>query len=583
MSAQEPAEKKPLVKMFLKLIITILLLVSSAYSQPDSLWGRTYGFDEFGAEHIGEVIQPEEGGFLLAGYYRRHEHRYDIYVVRTDEMGDTLWTRFYGGDDRDNGEDIIQIENGDFILACYTESYGLESGNGYIMQIDSDGEIVWDRTYQEALYLLKIISITDNRYALVGIANGSWDAIFMIIDEDGDVIFSETYGGDGGEFGRGVLQTEDGGYLLLIASNSFGNGGYDPYLVKLDAEYEIEWTNTYGGENDDGCFSIIPTLDGGYALAGYTESFSERGDDDYWFIKIDENGEEQWSQVYGEGLDDKCYNIVQLANGDFILAGSSDRVAPYHQCGLIRIDNNGGLIWEAYYWQRCYRCNSLILTDDGGYMLGGGTYIDDNFFLLKLGTDMLAWIQPPDSSFMENTVLAYPITYFLDYLITDVYRDSVLTFSFIDGEHISGEFTEDSLIITPVEDWFGLDSLLLTVAEADSETNCDTTWLWLTVTENTSTPIPDELQIPTAFFLSDASPNPFNSTTSIAYNLPAPEWITVKILDLSGREIATLVNGMSEVGNHHVHWNGLNTPSGVYVCRMEAGSFTKSIKLAIVR
>jgi len=563
--------------MVLHLIIPLFLLATAAYSQPDSLWGRTYGFDEFGAEHIGRVIQTEDGGFMLAGYYRRHEpSRNDIYVVRTDDIGDTLWTRFYGGDGRDECYDVIETESGDYIIAGKIDSYG------QMLRIDSQGEIIWNQVIEDASYLLEIITITDGRYALVGTGGNAWDGIFLVINEDGEEIFSDSYGGDGAESCRAIVQTDDEGYLLGMASNSFGNGGFDAYLVKLDAEYEMEWTNTYGGDNDDGCFDIIQTLDGGYALAGYTESFSERGDEDYWVIKIDENGEEQWSQVYGEGLDDKCYNIVQLENGDFILAGNTYLVAPY-QCGIMRVNRTGDLIWEANYWELCRTCNSLILTDDGGYMLGGSISYGSDFFLLKLSTDMVAWVPLPDSSFMENTVLSCPTTYFLDYLIPDVYRDSVLTFSVIDGEHISGDFTEDSLFITPLEDWFGLDSLLLTVAEADSETNCDTTWLRLTVTENTLAPYPDESEIPLKYALTPCYPNPFNASTTIAYQLPEACDVSLKIFDVQGREIETLIDRQVTAGFHRLVWDGNALPTGLYICRMEAEDYSRSIKLVLVR
>ena len=364
--------------MVLHLIIPLLLLATAAYSQPDSLWGRTYGFDEYGAEHIGEVIQSEDGGYLIAGYYRRHEpSRNDIYVVRTDDIGDTLWTRFYGGDERDECYDVIETENGDFLLTGYTD------GDGHIIKIDSEGEIIWTQTYRDASQIFRIIPIIDDRFAFTGRASEGMDAIFTVIDTEGETLFTDSYGGNGAESGYDLIQTDDGGILLLTASSSYGNGSCDIYLLKLNSEFEVEWTEIYGGENDDLGLSIIATLDSCYVIAGVTESFSERGDEDFWVIKIDENGEEQWSQVYGEGLDDTCFNIVQLANGDFILSGNSYRVAPY-QCGIMRVNRTGDLIWEANYWELCRTCNSLILTDDGGYTLGGSISYGSDFFLLNL-------------------------------------------------------------------------------------------------------------------------------------------------------------------------------------------------------
>ena len=168
-------------------------------------------------------------------------------------------------------------------------------------------------------------------------------------------------------------------------------------------------------------------------------------------------------------------------------------------------------------------------------------------------------------------------------MIPDVYRDSVLTFSVVDGEHISGEFTEDSLFITPLEDWFGLDSLLLTVAEADSEENCDTTWLRLTITENTLAPYPDDLEIPHKYALIPCYPNPFNASTTMSYQLPEACDVSIKIFDIQGRRIETLIDGQVAAGFHRLVWNGSALSTGLYICRMEAADYHRSIKLVLTK
>jgi hypothetical protein len=567
---------------FMFICALILLLQAFALeAQPAIQWFHQY--DKLHVDRCFEVIQIPDGGYALAGYHNFLEPpREDFYLVRTDENGDTLWTRYYGGNNPDECYDIIQTENGDFLLAGTTESYG-QDGSGLIIRTDNEGNVIWTQVNHDAELFDDINHVSEDRFALIGVTHTGWDAYFSIIDEDGEELFSERYGGNGAEFGRDVVQTTDDGFLLAISSTSFGDGSWDYYLVKLDAEYEVEWTQVFGGEGLDACKSICKTLDGCYVIAGYSNSFN--GNYDYYLVKIDENGEEIWSRTIGTRYPEVCRKVIQLENGDLVLAGNGDRDEAMGRCYVVRTDDQGEVIWEGVYWSQC-ECNSLIQTFDGGYAIAGKR--NNDYFMIKLTTDIIAWLSLPDSSFMENTPLAYPTAYFLDYLIPDVYRDSALTFSVIDSGHISGEFTGDSLFITPQEDWYGLDSLILTVAEADSEANCDSTWLRLTVTENTSTPSLDESQIPAEFFLSDASPNPFNSTADIRFGLPSNSLVTLVIYDLTGQKIRELTNEPLQAGYHTSIWDGRNetgipVSSGLYFYRINAGTFTQVKKMSMIK
>lgn len=565
--------------MILILITIFMLNAGLVYAQPFEQWHNLYR----GAlrDVSREVIQTPDGGYALAGTADFGEPpREDFYLVRTDENGDTLWTKYYGGNDPDKCYDLIQVENGDFMLVGTTDSYG-QDGSGLIIRTDDEGDVVWERAYYDTEIFDTIIPITDDRYALIGVTHHGWDAHFVIINEDGEEQFSERYGGNGAEFGRGLVQTVDNGFLLSINSTSYGNGSYDCYLVRLNSDFEIEWTGIYGGEENDGSHCMIKTLDGGYALAGYSHSFTEEGDEDYYIVKIDENGEEQWSGTYGYIRDDICWKIIQLENGDFILAGEWDSEDESDQVGLIRLNSEGELIWDEYYWRRC-KTYSMIQTLDGGYALAG-QQSDRDFFLLKLSTDMIVWLPLPDSSFVEDSSLIYDIEYFYDYFIPSAYQDSMLVFSVADGEHIQGEFEDEQLIITAEEDWFGLDSLMLTIAEADSEENCDSTWLRLTVHEDNYVIDPSASDLPYMFTLFNAYPNPFNSSTTIKYNLPFSTNVSLGVYDPSGRKINTMIEGYRQAGIHNATFTAAGLSSGLYFVRLEAGGFCSIKKLILMR
>jgi hypothetical protein len=136
-----------------------------------------------------------------------------------------------------------------------------------------------------------------------------------------DSLWSRTYGGDHHDGCNSLVQTANGGFALAGSTSSFGTGG-DFWLVRTDANGDSLWSRTYGGQDYDYCNSLLQTADGGFALAGVTESFGA-GDHDFWMVRTDENGDSLWSRTY-EGQDwDECQSLIQTADGGFALAGET--------------------------------------------------------------------------------------------------------------------------------------------------------------------------------------------------------------------------------------------------------------------
>jgi hypothetical protein len=186
--------------------------------------------------------------------------------------------------------------------------------------------------------------------------------------------FEQTYGGTKSQQAFCVIQTNDGGYALAGYTQSYGVGTANFWLVKTDASGNEQWTRTYGGSKDDEARCVIQTSDGGYALAGYTTSFGAGGAD-FYVVKTDARGNEQWAKTYGGPKDDVAYSVVQTSDAGYALAGYTQSygvgVANYW---LVRTDADGNELWNKTYGglgdDRCY---SVIKTDDGGFALAGKT------------------------------------------------------------------------------------------------------------------------------------------------------------------------------------------------------------------
>jgi hypothetical protein len=189
--------------------------------------------------------------------------------------------------------------------------------------------------------------------------------------------WEKAYGGTGDEEGKCIVNASDGGYLLGGYTTSFGAGNKDFWIVKVSASGDSEWNKTYGGTSDDVCTSIIPDVDGGYLLGGYTFSFGA-GTKDIWLIKTDSTGNALWNKTYGwyeyEDLG-APESVAKTNDGGYVMAGTTrSHAVGGEDALLIKINSTGFIEWNKTYAGPNYdRFYTVLQTNDGGYMCGGWT------------------------------------------------------------------------------------------------------------------------------------------------------------------------------------------------------------------
>ena len=267
----------------------------------------------------------------------------------------------------------------------------------------------WSKTFggadEEAAQSL--VRTDDGGYALAGLTAsfgaGSYDAWLVKTDASGNMQWSKTYGGTDTDVGGKVIQTDDGGYAIASLTYSFGAGDRDSWLVKTDASGNMQWNNTYGGTENDVAFSVVQTGDGGYALAGYTQSFGA-GYTDFWLVKTDASGNMQWSKTYGGTDGEVGGKVIQTDDGGYVLAGNTGAGGDL-DFWLVKTDAAGNMQWNNTYGGTDNESNpALLQTSDGGYALAGSTTSygagSADFWLVKTDVESgLAWV---DSS--ANTI-----------------------------------------------------------------------------------------------------------------------------------------------------------------------------------
>jgi hypothetical protein len=255
-------------------------------------FAKTYGGT--GSEGAFSVQQTSDGGYIVAGRtYSFGAGWYDIFLIKTDANGNLRWAKTYRGTDYDGASHVQQTSDGGYMLAGVTRSFGAGESDIFLIKTDADGNIQWAKTYggtySEEAYSVQQTS--DGGYIVAG-RTGSWpnyDIFLIKTDANGNIQWAKTYGGTNWDEARSVQQTSDGGYIVAGYTGSFGAGFYDIFLIKTDANGNIQWAKTYGGTSWDEAYSIRQTSDGGYIVAGYTRSYGIGGED-IFLIKTDANG-----------------------------------------------------------------------------------------------------------------------------------------------------------------------------------------------------------------------------------------------------------------------------------------------------
>ena len=197
-----------------------------------------------------------------------------------------------------------------------------------------------------------------------------------------------TYGGEFDEEAAAIVASPDGGYAIAATTSSFGAGGFDFWLIKVDENGDMEWNKTYGGTESDVATALACTSDGGYVITGETSSYGE-GQRDYWLIKVDSSGNPQWNRTFGDQTDDIATCVIQTNDGGYALAGYWLENDGSEDVRFIKTDSSGNIQWtRTYGGAEGERIYSVVQTSEGGYAMTGVTtsYNDErkpDFWLVK--------------------------------------------------------------------------------------------------------------------------------------------------------------------------------------------------------
>ena len=498
----DPMRKRAVSISFTMISTVLLFLISfSAYGQ--ITFECCYGGSA--REEGQSVVQCSDGGYAICGYTKSFSDPIaDVYLVRTDEYGDTLWTSCFGGSGYELSYQLEQTIDGGFVIAAQSSSYG-SADQMYLVKTDDSGNLQWQRTY----------------------------------------------GGGYTEKAHSVQQTTDNGYIIAGSTNSMGSGGYDMYLVKTDSLGTMEWQRAYGGSGTDRGHNAVQTFDGGYAIAGYTESWGA-GAFDVYLVRVDASGDTLWTRTYGGGLEDLTHYgrcLEQTSDGGFVLTGYTKSFSNgLYDIYLIKTDPLGNLEWQKNFGGSDMDMGrSVQQLPDDGYIIGGstkcwGSGLYDVYIVRTNADGESLWTRTFGGSGYD-------------------YGESVQRTA--DNGYIIGGFTKS----------FGSGEFDIYMIKMEPDT---------TGIEETNTRGINQLTV------SICEPNPFSGIMEIDYNLICECNMHISVFDVHGRMIRMLVDNMENAGSHTQVWNGKDdsgndAASGVYFLRFSTGETSVCRTVCLLR
>lgn len=360
------------------LSLICLLTVSNAFALgTDTLWTRYYGGSSYDIGY--SVCESYDHNYLLTGYTSSFGNAQEVYFLKLNSEGDSVWTRKWGGYAFDGAHHVVETADSGYMLIGYTESYGSGGKDLYLLKSDQAGNLQWYKTYggslQDCGYFIH--DNEDGTFLLLGYRDGpsGWykgDVWILKIDTAGDTIWTKSYGGSYEEWAMSMVVDEDGNYLISAVSNSFGAGGKDVWLLKIDSLGDTLWTKTYGGAAEDVGYDIVKTYDDNFIIGGYINGSGQWTPGDLWLLKISGNGDSLWSKIYAAEAEESVFEMYETPDSGLIIGGR--RGCNNGDMWLLRTDSSGDTLWTRNYGG-IYEDQiiDIAVTSDGGYILTGFT------------------------------------------------------------------------------------------------------------------------------------------------------------------------------------------------------------------
>jgi hypothetical protein len=453
---------------------------------------------------------------------------------------DSVWSRTYGGSGVELLTDLCRGPGGSTLVCGFTGSRGAGADDFFLISMDEQGDTLWTRTYggfsnERCGSLARRAEGGYFAACYTASFGGDLGKIWVLrMTDTGDTLWSHAFEAQLIYSCPHIAAAADGGCLVAVS------GGADVELVHYAANGDSLWSHRFGSPTIEECHELILTADGGYLLGGLTYSRRTVGSDG-WLLRTNADGDSLWQTVFGQYGDDAVDALWEAADGTIYTAGPGTPVdGETIQAWVTRFSAAGDSQSYAEAGSEVVAfAEDMTGTPDGGLLLGGGSRIDFNsptrFWLKAFDANL----HPRWERFWGENQMNWPVCLLA-----------------APNGFLFGSTLEAGLAGSP-------DFYLHRFAEAANAGNPPP---WEPVAE-----------------LSANYPNPFNAATELPFELKRSARVTVTVSNLLGQTVATLVDGPLPAGKHRIRFNGAALASGVYLCTLDAGNVRQTRKMVLLK
>ncbi|MEH0156857.1 hypothetical protein V6R21_22200 [Limibacter armeniacum] len=340
-----------------------------------------------------KVIQTQDGGYLVAGRSVGSTGQTDVSLWKLSTSGDLQWDYKFGESETEEVGDLIELEDGSIIVMGSSDSYGggVDMKDMWLLKVSASGQQQWVQSYGTDTTIDEgnaVVVADDGGFVLLGRSfditkeNPKSNVMIVKTDDKGMIQWEKKYGGDQNDEGVGILKTE-GGYVLASNTESYSKGKWDVMLMGIDLEGNKVWEKSFGGGDTDKANDIIQTADGGFLVAGYSYTFAEASLD-AWVIRTDAQGEQQWHKSFGGLSTDEAHAVIKTSDDQYVLAGYTEEWKPDEygdntslnglNIYMVKFNDSGNKAWErSFGGLGDQRAFDLVESKDKGIVVVGSS------------------------------------------------------------------------------------------------------------------------------------------------------------------------------------------------------------------
>jgi len=459
------------------------------------------------------------------------------------EEGDLLWNQYYGNSNTEAAYSVLETDDSGLITAGV--SFQGSDGDIWVIKTDALGDSVWSRYYDFSPrdIAVAIAPTSDGGFVLAGLTNYyiyfRSDILLMKITSHGDLVWRKAYGGILDDYAFDVIETDDGGFILAGATNSQQYGTYFGQLciLKTNAQGDSLWSKRYEGNPFSEATQIMQMPDNGYMVAGYVSTTPSNMD--IWLLRTDQNGDTLWTETYGSPNGDYAWSMITTRDDNLVLSGMFNYVldTDISSAALImKTTIEGDSIWaQLYGGTGINEAYDVIELSSGGYLLAVHGIRD------LIRTDDLGALMWQKSFDIDNQYVPY-----------SVLENSQFDYIIAGQSIITADFNTD---------------------------------VWLAALEGVHTSVnPETVPVPDQFRITGVYPNPFNPTTTITFDLPVASEVRLDVFNVNGSQVGTgLAPTRYNAGTHSITFDGSHFSSGIYFYQLAAGEYSAIGKMVLLK